>query len=67
MSDHVHDCSGPDLTCPCGFKLTIPPICFSLHVMNGDKTLIDESFNCSGIYSVIEALRDAAKKLEYGE
>jgi len=64
MSNHVHDCTGPDMTCPCGYVFSVPPVCVSIEITDGGKTLISEGFNCSTIEVAIEALRDAADKLD---
>lgn len=69
MEDHVHDCTGPDLTCPCGYVLHIPPICFSVDVYDAsrpeaERTLVNEGFNCDDLGAVIDTLREIADKLE---
>lgn len=63
---HVHDCTGPDMTCPCGFKFTVPRLCVTIEVQDGPKVLISEGFNCDLIETAIHALREAALKLEQG-
>lgn len=65
-SGHVHDCTGPDATCPCGYVFRVPPICFSLEVHNKRTALVDQHFNCEDVRPVIEALRQAADRLERG-
>lgn len=70
MSDHIHDCSGPDATCPCGFKLVIPPVCvdFSVTRWNPDtrknETLVSDGFNCEDASTAARALRRAADTLD---
>jgi hypothetical protein len=61
---HIHDCTGPDATCPCGYKFTVPPISVSIEVHDGRVVLIDECFNCTSIHSAIDALERAVRKLE---
>jgi hypothetical protein len=55
---------GPTNLCWCGFKLVIPPICFSLQVYNKLKLIISDGFNCSELWSVAERLREIADELE---
>jgi hypothetical protein len=62
--DHVHDCTGPGMKCPCGFVLYIPPIIFSLDVYNKSDELFADAFNCESVDDVIDALRGAIRKLE---
>ena len=61
---HVHDCTGPDRRCPCGFVFRVPPISVSIDVANGSTQLVNEMFNCDDIEAAIDALRDAADRLE---
>lgn len=61
---HIHDCTGPDLTCPCGFVLRIEPICVSFDVSDKGVMLIADAFNCSSVDVAIAALREAADTLE---
>lgn len=63
-ADHVHDCTGPDFTCPCGYVFSVPGICVSIEVFDGDRTLVNEGFNCSDVSAAISALRSAADRLE---
>jgi hypothetical protein len=63
VSEHVHDCTGPDMTCPCGYVFRIPPICVSIEIFDKDRPIIATSFNCETLSSAIYALRDAALKL----
>jgi hypothetical protein len=64
MDEHIHDCTGPDARCPCGFVFRVPPIYFSLSVFNGRAELIESHFNCETVAGVIAALRRAADRLE---
>lgn len=61
---HVHDCTGPDMRCPCGYVFSVPPISVSIEVFNHRDELVNEVFNCSDIDAAIEALRRAADRLE---
>lgn len=61
--NHVHDCTGPTATCPCGYKFSVPPISYSLTVFNGDAEVINECFNCSTLDVVITELKEQIEKL----
>lgn len=61
---HVHNCTGPDGRCPCGYVFTVPSICVSIEVFDGRKELVNEGFNTNSIHMAIAALRKAADKLE---
>lgn len=61
---HVHDCTGPTMTCSCGFKFTVPPILVSIEVVDRDQELVNEAFNCDHIDTAISALRNAISQLE---
>lgn len=65
---HVHDCTGPDMRCPCGFVFTVPRFMVSLEVYDNSakRELVGEHFSTDGIGAAIEALRDAADTLEHG-
>lgn len=60
---HTHDCTGPDMTCPCGFKLVIPRFCVSIDIFDGPRTVVSEGFNCSDAYGAIAALERAIERL----
>ena len=64
MSEHIHDCTGPDLTCPCGYVMHIPPVCVSFDVTERGRVLVTDGFNCESVDVAIAALREAADKLE---
>lgn len=66
MSEHVHDCTGPDATCPCGYVFRVPPICVSIEVFDRSRGLVNEHFNCDTVLGAVGALREAADKLERG-
>lgn len=40
MNEHIHDCTGPDMTCPCGFKFTVPPVWVSIEIGRRKENLI---------------------------
>lgn len=63
---HVHKIGTGGKCEQCDYVLVIPPVLFMLEVFDGDKELINEGFNCSDVSQVIDALRDAADKLEQG-
>lgn len=64
MKDHVHDCTGPDATCPCGYVFRVPPISVSIEVFDRSTELVNEVFNCETVDAAIDALRQAADELE---
>lgn len=65
MSDkHVHDCTGPDMTCPCGYRHRVPPISYSIEVFDRRTELVNDCFNCEDISVVIEELHRVIRKLE---
>jgi hypothetical protein len=62
--EHIHDCTGPDQRCPCGYVFRVPRYCVSIEVSDGKETLVEKGFNCDALSVVISALRDAANRLE---
>lgn len=64
MKNHVHDCCNPTATCACGWVFSVPPICVSIEIFDGQRLVISEGFNCDRLAGAIQALRDAANKLE---
>lgn len=64
---HIHDCTGPDATCHCGYKFTVMPISFALEVFDGQREIINDAFNTTSLSVVIEALQDWLEKLEAAE
>jgi hypothetical protein len=60
---HVHDCTGHDATCACGFVFKVLPICVSIEISDGHKVLISDGFNCNSIDVAIAALEKSAKQL----
>lgn len=63
-NDHTHDCTGPDLRCPCGYVMHVPPVGCSFDVSRDGTTLISDGFNCDDISTVVSALRQWACDLE---
>ncbi len=68
MSEHIHDCTGPELTCPCGFRFTVErfQVSFDVYDNKTKQSLIDDCFGTDAIGTVADALRRAADKLERG-
>ncbi len=68
MSEHIHDCTGPDLTCPCGYTFTVArfQVSFDVYDNRDKRSLIDGGFGTDAIGTVADALRQAADKLERG-
>lgn len=62
---HVHDCTGPDFTCLCGFKFTVPRFCFSFDVYDNEekRTIVSSVGNVDSSGEVARLLREAADKL----
>lgn len=60
---HVHDCSGPTMTCACGYTFRVPPICVEINVFDRDRLLVNEGFNCETLAGAIRALIQAADRL----
>ena len=61
---HVHDCSGPTATCPCGYVFRVPPVCASLEITKGQRVVLSEGFNCETIAHAISVLRGYLDKVE---
>jgi hypothetical protein len=63
---HVHDCTGPDMRCPCGYVFTVPRFSVSFDVWDNDtkRHLVDDIFSTDAIGAAVSALRRAADKLE---
>ena len=62
--EHVHDCTGSDMRCPCGWVFRVPPISVSIEIMDRRTVLISTIFNCETVDGAIDALRRAADRLE---
>lgn len=70
MEQHIHNCTGPDATCPCGYKFTVPRFAVSIEVYDNatKKPVLDEAFSCSALSAVLGALHDARSAvLDYDE
>ncbi len=65
MSEHIHDCTGPDMRCACGFVFTVPrfSVSFDFYDNKTHKSLSD-GFSCDAASRAAEALREAATKIE---
>jgi hypothetical protein len=63
---HIHDCTGPEATCPCGYVFTTPRFVVSIEVHDNKakRQIINEGFSTDGRATVIATLRDAIAKLE---
>lgn len=67
MSDkHVHDCTGPDMRCPCGYVFTTPryALSFDVYDNNVKRTIVEDCFNCDDLTTIVSALEEAIEKLE---
>ena len=63
MSEHVHDCTGPDLRCSCGYVFYVPPICVGFDVTRKGELLVSGGFNCESLETAAAALERAAMTL----
>lgn len=64
ITPHVHDCTGADATCPCGYVFRVPPVYVSIEVGDRSGVLVHEFFNCGDVDTAIGALRDAIGTLK---
>ena len=64
MKEHVHDCTGPDMTCQCGYAFRVPPICVSIEVTNRSSVVVSDGFNCETLAGAIGGLERAIRKLK---
>lgn len=64
-SGHVHDCTGLDMACPCGFVFRVARIYVSIEVFDNDTkvALASEHFNCETSSTAIAALERAVARL----
>jgi hypothetical protein len=62
--DHVHDCTGPAMTCQCGFVFQVMPISVSIEVFDVGRPLVNDAFSCDRLDGAIAALRRAILRLE---
>lgn len=64
--NHVHDCTGPGMRCPCGFTDTVPRFVVSFEVWDNQtkQALVDDCFSTDTRALIVSALRHAADKLE---
>lgn len=64
MSDgHIHDCTGPEMRCPCGYVFRVPPVSVSIEVFHRREALVNEGFNCETVDGAISALELAIETL----
>lgn len=59
----AHDCTGTDMTCPCGFVFRVPRFSISIDVVDGRTQVINDIFSTDSIGAIERALRDAADKV----
>jgi hypothetical protein len=60
---HVHDCTGPDMKCPCGYVFYIPPVSVSIDVSYGRSAIVNECFHCETVDGAIDAMEEAIASL----
>jgi hypothetical protein len=63
---HIHDCTGPDATCQCGYKLRIERYAVSFDVYDNEtkRYIVNSCFMTDQHFTVAAELRRAADKLE---
>lgn len=66
MACRVHDCTGPDGRCHCGYKLTVPRFAVDVSIYDNDTKahVVNECFMCDDIDVAIGAMEDAIAKVE---
>jgi len=52
------------MRCDCGYAFTMPRFSLEFTVFDKDKQLAGEVFSCDSLLVIVEALRDAAEKLD---
>lgn len=64
-ADGVHDCTGKDTRCACGWKMKVPRFGFSLDVHDNKtrSSAVDDGFMCDSADMIADALECAARKL----
>lgn len=62
---HVHDCTGPDLTCQCGYRLQIARFAFNVSVYDNatKQPIVDLCFMTDHSAVIADALETAARKI----
>ena len=63
-ANHVHDCTGPDARCPCGWKFTVPPVWAQIENGRDREALLAEAFNCETVEAAIEFIEGYLKRLK---
>lgn len=65
-STHVHDCTGPDMTCHCGWKFSVPRFAVTIEVYDNQtkQSLINECFMTDDVTAASYALDAAVTKLD---
>lgn len=63
---HVHDCTGADATCPCGYKLTVPRFAVDISIYDNDtkRHVVNECFMSDDLDTAVEAFETAAEIIE---
>jgi hypothetical protein len=64
-ADGVHDCTGQDQTCGCGYKPIVSRFGFSLDVYDNKTrgTAVDDGFMTDDVGVIVDALESAIKRL----
>lgn len=67
MNPHVHNYSGPTMTCECGYRFTVAK--YNLQVEVGEARIgvvpiVDECFNTDSLRLIARTLRAAADRVD---
>lgn len=62
---HIHDLTGPDMRCACGFVFRAGRFCFSIDIYDNQtkQQLVNDGFNCEDIGAVVSALEAIIERL----
>jgi len=65
-NEHIHDCTGPDSRCVCGYVFKVARFMVSIDVFDNEAKgeLVNDHFGTDSAWGVARALRRAAEKLE---
>lgn len=59
--EHIHDCTGPDLTCACGFVFRVAPISILIEVFDKQTEVYSDAFNCDTLDGAVAGLERAVR------
>lgn len=66
MKNHVHDLTGPGLTCECGYKMEISrfQVSFDIWDNKAKKSIVSDCFGTDGHAVVVAALNRVIRIIE---